>query len=399
VGSRITYRGLVTKPVASRSQPGARLFGAIDQVLGAPPWAVDEVSDAVAERLFEALYRASAQSPPAVQPGRLRPLSPRTYEDQLAIRSRTLRLLLYAHEVVTPLPFPGSAGSMGEAGMSAVHELERLRPLIEDGSLIVWEPLGSTTASLPVDERNQFDEDVWQVWSGEPPTSMPSTMDDHLEAVQRWGTRDTQREEYVIWHSQLIRLIDWPSHLTPWFASEAQRSAAERVLGQVFPAISRPALRLPRLASLELPRLELRIPDLVAVRRNGAAFAEFRQELTRALTEVELLPDDDAWTADARALIADEMTPYTDRLRREVENSSALSAAVTGVRTLTIAGIGSATGTVAVSTSPQAGLAALTGVASAALISGLSDWAKARRDAVPKRAVLQLAMMFSDDEP
>ena len=107
--------------------------------------------------------------------------------------------------------------------------------------------------------------------------------------------------------------------------------------------------------------------------------------------------DTDVWQREAKAVIADELTPYADRLQREVSRSSVLSAGVKGMRTLAIAGVSGAAGTTMAGGDHMADLGALGGTAAASLLSGLSDLAKSRRRAVPTRAVLQLAMVFSED--
>jgi hypothetical protein len=141
----------------------------------------------------------------------------------------------------------------------------------------------------------------------------------------------------------------------------------------------------------------LHTQDLVAVRRNSETFAEWRQQLGAALFQVELLPESDEWQRDARAIIADELTPYTERVRAETSKSTALSASVIGMKQLAISGIGGAVGGMAGGSTGALG--GLGGAGLATLISGMSDWVKARREAAPKRAVLQLAMVFDDRAP
>jgi hypothetical protein len=147
---------------------------------------------------------------------------------------------------------------------------------------------------------------------------------------------------------------------------------------------------------LELPALKMHVPDVVAVRQDSEAFAEWRQRLGAALSQVELLPEGDGWQQEARAIIADELTPYTERVWAEVSRSTALSKAVVGMKQMAISGIGGAVGEIV--GGPTGAIAGLGGAGLATLVAGMSEWVKARRDAAPQRAVLQLSMVF-DDRP
>ena len=126
------------------------------------------------------------------------------------------------------------------------------------------------------------------------------------------------------WEHQLMAMEHWLHGITPWFLTGRQFEAAQTLIHRVDAGTTdRRVLQLPKLAALELPSLELRSEDLVAVRRNSDAFAEWRQHLGAALSQVELLPDNDAWQREARAIIADELVPYAGRVRVQRRHTAA----------------------------------------------------------------------------
>lgn len=321
---------------------------------------------------------AAGYNPPLVDPGRLRPYipptDPRTGSWEFTdVIGRALNLLLYAHEVIIDDP----AYWMGfESGMRAseidadettrvVSSLVGVWDLVEDGSL------------------HMGDMNIHPMW------------DSPLGRDEAFALGFTEAD-FDHWGYQQMALEHWPGGTSPWFLSEQQSRSAENLLkwaGVV--GADRRVLQVPKLAALELPSLRLHTQDLVAVRRSSDTFGEWREHLGAALSQVELLPESDRWQRDAHAIIVDELTPYAERVRVETKRSSALSASVIGMKQLAVAGIGTAVGGMAGGPA-AATLAGLGGAGLATLVSGMSDWVKARREAGPNRAVLQLAMVFDD---
>jgi hypothetical protein len=312
---------------------------------------VFEVADAVLADL----------SPPELPSGRLRPpvsVPGTPFSIELA---RALKLLLYAHEVVMEPP----AALRGDpfAGLaSAFRYLAAIRPLVENGAIV----LGDASRQLGSSQ------------------SLLESIADTIAAIGPGGMKTEDRSE---WEAQIFMLAAWPGRITPLLRNDVQREAVERLLSEFLSrAADRRALQLPKLAAIELPDLSLHVSDIVTVRNTNEVFADWRHHLGDALAEVELLTDSDAWQQEARAIISDELRPYSDRLRAEVKRSTALSAAVTGVRTLAIASIGSAVSVAETIESPILAAGGLGASAAASLGSGLLDWLKARREAIPKRA-------------
>nr|WP_246289731.1 hypothetical protein [Nocardioides marinus] len=215
---------------------------------------------------------------------------------------------------------------------------------------------------------------------------------DTPEVVDQFAFTDRERDH---WLDQAVAMELWPQRTTPWFISGRQASAMDSLLQSAGRSVDGRGVHLPALAALKLPSMALRTPELIAVRRSSDTFAEWRQQLRTALEQVQLLPESETWQSDARAVIADELTPYTERLRGETSRSSALSASVTGMKQLVITGLGGAVGGLAGGSTAGA-LAGVGGVAAGTFISGLSDWVRVHRAAAPQRAVLKLAVVFDD---
>ena len=100
-------------------------------------------------------------------------------------------------------------------------------------------------------------------------------------------------------------------------------------------------LDLTTLASLNLPRIEGRASELVAVRRSNEDFALWRDALSRALSQIEKISEnDESWQADAIAVMHAELTPLRERLQRATKRSPALAALQAGVSGISIGGLG-----------------------------------------------------------
>lgn len=326
------------------------------------------------EALADAL---SWRSPGLLRPGRLRPyvtpnaMRPGTkYWEYPPVVDRALNLLLYAHEVIVDHPSYWASFEPGETDdetTKVVRSLVDVWDLVDDESLLVR------------------DMDTHPMWDA------PMTQAEVME----FGLTEA---EYEHWTHQVMALEYWDNQVTPWLLTNQDARVTEILLERALVSgADRRALQLPKLAALDLPSLSLHTADLVAVRRNSDTFGEWRQHLGAALSQVEQLPESDAWQRDARAIIADELTPYTERVRAETAQSTALSTSVVGVKQLAIAGIGSAVGAMADGTTGA--LAGLGSAGAMTLVSNFSDWVKARREAVPDRAVLKLAMVFDPRTP
>lgn len=321
----------------------------------------------------------SGYSPSQVGPGQLRPyvppVDPQTQSWEYAdIVERALKLLLYAPEVIIDEPTlwmalprtddPHRAPDWLDDTGALLRSLDDVWHLVEDGSLLLGQM------------------DSHPMWDLSP--NAKSLAEGFTEA------------ESDHWDYQLMAMEHWLHGITPWFLTGRQFEAAQSLVHRVDTgAADRRVLQLPKLAALELPSLELRREDLLAVRRSSDAFAEWRQHLGAALSQVELLPDSDAWQRDARAIIADELVPYAGRVRSETTRSSALANSVVGMKQFAISGIAAA-GAGLVGTPADAALVGLGTAGVGTFLSVVSDWAQARRSAAPNRAVLQLALMFDD---
>lgn len=353
------------------------IYEALEAALGAPLSDVERAVQRVGDfNAYTPLLGALIGiSPPPLPAGALRPAVANEWDTFGRLLPRATRLLTYAPEVVMEPPSPGLQPT-AERVVRVAHELESVRGLVEVGAL----RFGSWAATN----------------AGRSPGAEKLLRSEHKHFNPQFSRVPGGSEfEHVYLQTEFYRV--WRDRFTPYFQDDQQRGLFERYFGEAAVGVDRRVTQLSKLAQLDLPALNLPISTLVAVRRDDGVFAEWRKQLGDALAEVELLPASDVWQRDAKAIIADELAPYTDRLTREVKRSSALSAVATGTRTFAVAGIGSAVGAASMfNGDPKVGLGAVAGSAGATLIAGLSDWVKGRREARPNRAVLQLATVFDD---
>lgn len=367
-----SYGEPVTTDDARHGEPNEWPYQGLAEAL-ARPLAQTGASNVTAEQLVD---EVTGSEPPPLAPGRLRPYVAMDLARTARygeVLDRALKLLLYAPEVVTDRPWLSVEPEDQDETLETITSLVNVWDLVVDGSLHIREmphPLGQYASY------------------GNP----DSLRLDTPEVVDQFAFTGRERDH---WLDQAVAMELWPRRTTPWFISDRQASAMDSLLQSAGRSLDGRGVHLPALAALKLPSMALRTPELIAVRRSSDTFAEWRQQLRTALEQVQLLPESETWQADARAVIADELTPYTERLRGETSRSSALSASVTGMKQLVITGLGGAVGGLAGGSTAGA-LAGLGGVAAGTFISGLSDWVRVHRAAAPQRAVLKLAVVFDD---
>ncbi|EHB46418.1 hypothetical protein [Mycolicibacterium vinylchloridicum] len=150
------------------------------------------------------------------------------------------------------------------------------------------------------------------------------------------------------------------------------------------------AAALSDLATLAVPILIPNATDVATVRA-ADEYADFRRDLSHALSVVGDLPsEDEAWLYTARAMLIEELGPGRDRLAKAVKKSRALSELPRATATLSISALGAAVGTLAGSMPlPAFAAAAVTGVG-----ASLSSFLSVRRGVREKKAVLESYMLF-----
>ena len=123
--------------------------------------------------------------------------------------------------------------------------------------------------------------------------------------------------------------------------------------------------------------------DISTIREKSDQFFSWRTVLGEALRDATAMAGEDDLSG-VRALLSEQLTPEAERLRLEVERSSALSSVATGVTSFGISGIGSALAGI-VGGSP---IPALVGSAGTGLVGGIQSHIRSRARRRASRALL-----------
>jgi hypothetical protein len=151
---------------------------------------------------------------------------------------------------------------------------------------------------------------------------------------------------------------------------------------------------LNRLLALRVPAIAGMAEQVASLRSHSDEFAEWRIRLAAALSVIDdIEKSNESWAADARAALTEELSPISERLKKEVAKSPAMRAVTSGMRTFSLAGVGTIVsgllgGPVAV---PAASLAA------AKAVEAVNTFIDARRQSRANRAVLDLIMAFEPE--
>jgi hypothetical protein len=153
------------------------------------------------------------------------------------------------------------------------------------------------------------------------------------------------------------------------------------------------SMRLRELARLSVPRLDgLTWRDLVAIRQNDDAFAEWRTHLGHGLDRIREERAAGRF-ADARRLLQDELAPARARLSESARRSSSLSRAASGAVSFVLGALGGAVGA-ASQPAPVTALASL----GAGLGAGSATIATSR-DAINYTALNRHYVLFDRENP
>jgi hypothetical protein len=178
------------------------------------------------------------------------------------------------------------------------------------------------------------------------------------------------------------------------------RSRAESTVLQAMfelTATEMPDLRrihLQKLASMTIPTLEIKVNELVAVRRHSEDFARWRTALSTALAQVQQLKEEDeTWASQASAIVNSELEVVREQVQAEVERSPALASMRSGTAGFALAGLGSLVGSTVGGTRV---LPALVGAGSAKIVETTANYVRSLRKRRRGRALLDLALTFSE---
>ena len=321
----------------------------------------------------------------AIPPGKLRPVFGASASgSNSAIRTSTaLRVLLYAHEAVlseVDLPhFDADDQFNPNQYAESLTRFLRIRPLVLDGS-IKFRP----TLSMG---RHPMATGGYEILLQRPETRALA------EGLVPPGHGDVSDHDLMITlmacfggiNAACILATEGLGHTLA--LSQSEETIRDALLGQ--PLSDNRHAALEKLASFAVPDMRDDIRTLVKVRQSDEQFADWRQHLSGALSNVGELSDDKGSLADAE-VVFEELSSSLAGIRRTTDKSAALQALQGGLSGLTIAGI----------TAGTSGL--MTGSPWVALVSGaagrVADAARTYVQTIQKqrhdRLILDLAMSF-----
>ncbi|MEU4661113.1 glycine zipper family protein [Micromonospora chalcea] len=340
----------------------------------------------------------SANELPELDAGFLRPLitpDPVYTHDSLErYYGSALNVLLYAHQVVVEYSF----GYPSQSGLARFRRIApillMLKPLADAGA-IHFLRARTTRAYHPsvAFERTQGTDNLV-------PTSLWRRFTASIDGLSKPESFKDWDYGHFVFHFQVflgaaLNLKHrWPSGLQLLTRSDAEQAMLEIDARRA--ALSTRDLRqisLQKLAGLSVPEFGVNIPGLVALRTNGDTFHQWRDGLSRALNQVGELPNGARdWEAEARSIVAAEMSPLREALEAEARGSSFLSSVRGSLKSFTISGLGAAAGAL----TGDDLTSALVGAGTATLGDAAVQHIRRLRERKAKEAVLDLMLSFSE---
>jgi hypothetical protein len=148
---------------------------------------------------------------------------------------------------------------------------------------------------------------------------------------------------------------------------------------------------LNKLLAVEVPGISGMAEQIASLRLRSDEFAEWRSRLGSALLLIDDIDEsNDGWASDARATLADELSPITERLKKATKRSPAMEAATSGMRTFSLAGVGT------VATGLLGGPIALpaASLATAKAVEAVATYVAVRKKHRANKAVLDVLLAF-----
>jgi hypothetical protein len=340
---------------------------------------------------------------PELQRGRLRPVFAVNAADEILnrgedkIRSAVPVLLLFAHEVVMD-PLSLDVASYNTNERRAVLEwLLQVKPLYDDGA-IHFKPVTSSKRHPSRSLAYRDPELIARVVALRDPFV--------ADFVSRYAGHYRGDPKEVEFEIVSLLLRDATSHFDfhRLYGSRAHklvRTAAEqvilkRVLGDVSPYVDTRELTLSSLMHLAVPAFKPDVRSLVAVRRSGEAFAEWRLSLGNAVNRLDLASiQDTSRLAEIIENLRGELAPLAERVEKASRRSPALAALRTGTKGFALSAIAAGAG-LSIGGSP---VSALVGAGATKTVEGAIEYFKAREARRKDKAVLDLVLSFSSEQP
>lgn len=292
---------------------------------------------------------------PDLDPGKLRPILAHGTMDLVdgrkrahAIPSLALPLLMYAHELVVDDIVPNLWSPAPQERRDAAAWLAKVRPLFDLGVLhfrVLGRKRHPAAHNLYGDlidealsiEDNHIDELLRRV--------APEVADVNARMHLRQGLILNLLSDVTTFYAAFERT--WPGKVHRLLRSNAEYSMLRWAFARSGVARQdRPDINLLQLAQMSVPYLTpRRMQELVQLRQSEENFAELRVHLRRGLELIQVADlAERAELAEARATLAAELEPITQRLESAVKKSPALESLQAGVSSFAVSTVGAAAG-------------------------------------------------------
>lgn len=318
------------------------------------------------------------------------------YSDYLAL---VAPLSLYAHEILVQTP---SVFSSDFKDPSDFRELDQvlnrilsMKPLFDMGvAQFYHDRLGS---------KNKHPSRVLITFSEIEKSTDPAVKEAYLNLAEFMSTVDSATAQSLFFSasSGVSYMIRTAAAAPGYFniLKHGQVDSLHMDLALALSGLTRPdrgSQNLNKLMAVQVPGISAMAAQVASLRARSEEFAEWRTRLGAALVLINGIDEsNDQWVSDARATLEDELSPITERLKKAVGRSPAMAALTGGMRTFSLAGVGTVAsgvlgGPVAV---PAAGLAA------AKAIEAVATYVDARKRYRENKAVLDVLMAFQQVDP
>lgn len=391
-----------TTSVNTPDRSGAVQPAAEDVINYLKEWAGDDLTIEFADRMsaaplpqlrklieewpFDAPGLGGAAALSSIPVGTLRPaVSGWRGESQMV--NAALRLLLYTPSVViesdvihpfTELRDEIDLGAKERAEVrDALRRLVRLHPLITDGSLKLSGRWRATHPSRLISYMSRLGEVPDEMWT-------QATPEEHFSSHANLATL----------MAACILLVEENKA-----TALAQTRNEEVALHALFSGhgLDNRTTALNTLSRLPTPDFGGTASELIRLRSDSDAFLQWRELLEDALRSVAQVPDSDAASHEASAILSDALRPGIERLEREVSRSPAATALRAGTKRLTYSAVTASTGAALGASLGQPILGTLLGATSGLsgnLTQSIGEYLASRRQVRSTKAVLDIAMSF-----
>lgn len=307
--------------------------------------------------------------PPTIRPGTIRPHCAPTAANPLQVTAFAVSVMLFVDQAAVGaerfLVFGRSPDVLRHDFPHLIRMVADLRSLLEDGSLVV----------LPTLEPSRLMAEMHTLGRLWPQLDFDPTDDHYLLASRSPRLMPALANAFRCILSDLA---------TPLATDVWTREMKDALYPHQF--LDPRSGHASTLVNLAAPRFELPTRELVALRRDSGALADFRSSLARSLIDFAGLPDDPDVVTKTRLIVADRLAGDMAGVLREARRSAVIAAALGTARRIGFVGLGAASGAAMAAALSAPALGTAIGAASGSAVAIAESirealGAKQRRDA------------------